>query len=73
MQNHMMIVGSEGQIMTFGHKVCPADFNQLRLIEKPDTCTDYVKLSVSKCGRYVLTKTGKLFFNGLNKRSTVGK
>ena len=47
--------------------------SKLRMIEKPADCTNFEKVVCGKYNRFILTKSGELFCQGLNKDSCVGK
>jgi len=60
--------------MTVGYRSCSYERNlhKLRLIEKPINCKNYQRAATGKFFRLLLTKQGKLFFNGQNRRSLIG-
>jgi alpha-tubulin suppressor-like RCC1 family protein len=47
--------------------------HRMRLIERPEDCQNYKKVSAGKFFRLILTQEGKLFFSGQNKKYMVGK
>ena len=45
-----------------------SDDIKFRKIPKPEECKDYKKVTLGKFSRIILTNSGKVFFNGQNKK-----
>lgn len=61
--------------MGLGYRACGKEegAEKLKLLERPEDCTGYKKVSAGKFFRLILTNSGKLFFCGQNKKYMVGK
>jgi alpha-tubulin suppressor-like RCC1 family protein len=70
-----MFVGGDDQVMGMGYRISSkeTDMHKLRLIPKPDDCSDYLRIETGKFFRLLLTKKNKLFLNGQNKKYMLGK
>ena len=72
--HHAMFIGSKDDIMGVGYRAGGREEGKgkHRLLTRPDDCRDYLEYQTGKFFRLVLTKEGKLFFSGQNKRNSVG-
>lgn len=73
---HFTIIGDDEAVWSIGYRINgkhQSEKEKLCKVNKPDDCIDYQKVSVGKFHRVILTKAGKLFFNGENKKSCSGR
>ena len=72
--HHIMYVGIKGEVMGQGYRAGGKEAGQhaLKVLNRPAECNDYADVRAGKFFRLLLSKTGKLFFSGQNKKSTVG-
>ena len=73
--HHVMFVGADEQIKGMGYRASGKEegMHKLRTIEKPPECVNYQKVAVGKFFRLILTKEGRVFFSGQNKKYCAGK
>ena len=72
--HHAMFIGSKDDIMGVGYRAGGRGegTGKHKLITRPAECRDYAEYETGKFCRLLLTKEGKLFFSGQNKRNSVG-
>ena len=73
--HHAMFIGTDDSVMGFGYRAAGKEENmhKWRIIERPPECTNYKEMAAGKFFRLLLTKSGKLFFSGQNKKCTIGR
>ena len=69
-----MFIGAKGDVIGVGYRAGGRGegYGEHKLIERPPECIDYKEMRVGKFFRLLLTKTGKLFFSGQNKKGSAG-
>lgn len=72
-----MFIGTDDSVMGFGYRAAGkeegANQHKWKLIERPPECNNYQEMAAGKFFRLLLTKAGKLFFSGQNKKCCIGK